>query len=429
MSAKSSSKTSVIAMLLLLLLPAYDGVERRQLSAIYKSDFEALITRLQLDRALDPSINLPEDSATAPAHKSIEEGIKAKVANSDLIANNADNDHDENVASIANNEFNLARSRCGLTTLTQDPELKAIALDHANYIGYVFANSAPTRFNPHYQHEIADIASVTGSNNPFFGGLDVKNRMFNASYPNLSYGITENIAQTMYYHSAGRLISPTTAAISMAKSLLAAPYHLRSLMVPSSKVVGTALIDYKPYDKEQSTNQGYVLVTNAAATKATKNAKFSGVFTYPCQGVTGTVTGLYNETPDPVRHSGRNLTTDPIGQPIYINVPEARSIKISNISFYEVERNITIPTQLLDFQNDPYKNTEYQLSKNEAFILPITDSLNSCESVIKKYNLSKAKNCGLHGNSEYQVSFDISIDNKRLQTQSFSFMTGETNYS
>ncbi len=416
MSAKSSTTNSVIVTLLLLLLPAYDGVERSHLSAIYIQDFETLATRLQLNVPLDPRLNFPDDSATNPANEPIVDITNDRTTDGDTI--------EGNIAAIADNEFNLARSRCGLNALTEDPELQAIALNHASYINYVFANSQPTVFNPHYQNEIADIASVTSANNPYFSGLDLKNRLFNASYANLNYGITENVAQTMYYHSAGKLISPTTATISMAKSLLAAPYHLRSLMVPSSKVVGTAMVGYKPFAREQRNNQGYVLVSNAAATKATRNAKFSGVFTYPCQGVSGTVTGLYNETPDPVRHTGRNLSTDPIGQPIYINVPEARRIEISNVSFYDVERNIRLPTQLLDYQSDPYKNTEYQLPKNEAFILPITDPLNSCETIIRK-----AKNCGLHGNSEYRVSFDIVINNKHMQSQSFSFMTGEVNHS
>ncbi len=428
MSAKSANRKSVVVLLLLLLFPAYDGVKRANLSAIYAKDFEALVTSLRLNIPLDPNTHLPNDSAMHQADESTgSDNIANENTANDMMANEQTGDSNiamKDMAAIANNEFNLARSHCGLNTLTEESELQAVALNHANYINYVFANSTPTRFNPHYQIEIADIANVTSSNNPYFSGLDVKNRMFNASYANRNYGITENIAQTMYYHSAGRLISPTVATISMAKSLLAAPYHLRSLMVPSSKVVGTAVVGYKPYAKDERNNQGYVLVSNAAATKATRNAKFSGVFTYPCEGISGTVTGLYNETPDPVRHTGRNLSTDPIGQPIYINVPSARRIDIRNVRFYDNKRDISLPTQVLNHLSDPYKNTEFELPANEAFILPLTDSLNSCETIIRK-----AKNCGLHGHSEYQVSFDIIIDNKRMQHQSFSFLTGEINQS
>ena len=431
MSTQPSNQNSVIWLLLLLFIPAYDGIERADVIELYIEDIQTLLADFEGHGAFDPRVRVPNENDISDSENdgpvfgddgsSNVKRENSRVTNDESITNDA---NDENAAAIANNEFNLARSRCGLNSLVADPELAAVAIQHANYIKYVFANATPTVFNPHYQMDITDIASVTSRNNPYFSGLDVKNRMFNANYPNLNYGITENIAQTRYYHSAGRLISPTTATISMAKSLLAAPYHLRSLTAPSSQVVGTAMVGYKPYDKEPRNNQGYVLVSNAAATQATKNVTVSGVFTYPCQGVTGTVTGLYNETPDPVQHTGRNLSTDPIGQPIYINAPQARRIQITNINFYDIDHDIKLPTQILNYQNDPYKNTEYELPENEAFILPITDQLNSCNRLLKK-----EKNCGLHGNSEYRVSFDIILDNNRVQRQSFSFMTGEVNES
>lgn len=425
MTAKSSSNYSGMLVILLLLLPAHDGIDRAYLSDLYIKDFDALVNNLRENIEHDIVNKTPID-VTSNDRAVVDNRIDNNVDDADSERSSDDTglQNDKDVALIANDEFNLARSRCGLDTLSLDAELTKIALQHANYIQYAFANATPTRFNPHYQIAIEDITSVTSSNNPYFSGLDVQNRMFNANYSNINYGITENIAQTRYYHSAGRLISPREATTSMAKSLLAAPYHLRSLMTPQSKVVGTAMVGYKPFDKDDNNNQGYVLVTNAAASKATSRARFSGVFTYPCQGVDGTVTGLYNETPDPVKHTGRNLSTDPIGQPIYINVPEARQIQITNIKFYDVKRDIALPTQILNYQNDPYKNTEFALPSNEAFILPITDGLNSCELV-----MSKRKNCGLHGNSEYRVSFDILVNNGRTQSQSFTFKTGSVNYS
>lgn len=428
MTAKTSSRYSGLLVILLLLLPAYDGVDRTYLSDTYIKDFDALVNTLRsnIDRDIGYTTAVDVVDDRAVADNDVDDSDNNQDSERDLeIDRGLDNyNNNENAALIADNEFNLARSHCGLDTLLPDEKLKQIALQHANYIKYAFEKSTPTRFNPHYQMKINDIASVTSTNNPYFGGLDVKNRMLNADYPNINYGITENIAQTRYYHSAGRLISPTVATLSMAKTLLAAPYHLRSLMAPQSKVVGTAVVGYKPFDKNKNNNQGYVLVTNAAATKETSRTTFSGVFTYPCQGIKETVTGLYNETPDPVKHTGRNLSTDPIGQPIYINMPKAKRIQITNIEVYDVERDVSVPTQVLSYQNDPYKNTEFALPPNEAFILPITDDLNSCET-----RITKQKNCGLYGKSEYRVSFDIVVNNGRVQNQSFSFRTGAVNYS
>ncbi|MEN8626021.1 CAP domain-containing protein [Psychrobacter proteolyticus] len=345
---------------------------------------------------------------------------------SDGIPNAGGNGSAENnvqAALSANNQFSLARTSCGLNGLSVDTELDDIAIQHANYIKHVFANSSPTSFNAHFENEISDIASVTGSNNPFFSGLDLADRLINADYGNSQYGVTENIAQSVYYSSAGNFLSTEAVASSMAKSLLSAPYHLRSLMLPTSGVVGTGVVTYTPSSKNAANNKGYVLVSNAAGTKTTANKTLEGVFTYPCQDVMGTVTALYNETPNPVRGSGRNLRTDPIGQPVYINMPSADKVKVSNVKFRDVQRNIDVPIQLLDSDNDPYKGTNYALPTNEAFILPLTDALKSCES-----GSNKGGNCGLYGNSEYKVSFDILVDDKVLEQQSFTFTTGKVNY-
>ncbi len=325
----------------------------------------------------------------------------------------------------ANNQFSLARTSCGLGGLSVDTALDDIAIKHANYIKYVFANSTPTSFNARVENKISDIASLTGSNNPFFGGLDFSDRLLNAKYSNAQYGATENIAQSVYFNSAGSFLKTDVVATSMAKSLLAAPYHLRSLMLPTSSAVGSGMVLYKPDAKNPALNQGYVLVSHASATQATKDTTVSGVFTYPCQGVTDTVTALYSESPNPVKGTGRDLRTDPIGQPVYVSMPSANKIKVSNIKFRDTQRNTNIPIQLIDFDNDPYVNTNYALPANEAFILPLTDALKSCE-VNRAANQSQQ--CGLYGNTKYQVSFDILIDDKNLESKSFTFTTGKVNY-
>lgn len=427
MSAKYSSNNPLLLMVLLLFIPAHDGVERPQLKSTYTKDFQALLQSLQLKNIVEQMAKKANEQTGDDNDLNPDNHTEHNTDNDDLIVSEEGSEVDQNelrkATAAANQEFNVARSQCGLDTLSTDAELQKIALGHANYIKYVFSQSQPTSFNAHYQNEIADIAAVTSKNNPYYSGLDIKNRLFNADYANINYGFTENVAQNIYYHSAGELVSAETASISMAKSLLAAPYHLSSIMLPSSKVVGTAVVAYKPYNKDVRTNQSYALVSNAAATAKTASASYNGILTYPCQGVAGTATALYNETPDPVKHTGRNLITDPIGQPVFITVPAAKRIKITNISFYDAKRNTKIPTQILDNQSDPYLNTEYELSKNEAFILPITDSLKSCKGIIKK-----AKNCGLHDNSEYRVSFDVLVDNQAIERKIFTFTTGAVNY-
>lgn len=405
--ASNSSSSSSLLLILLLLMPAYHGYQQADARFLLMPTLESLTrANTDLDGESEYSVEVGDDNTS----NSYTDGT---------LVNN-----EEQVASVANNIFSQARTNCGLNSLSSDSELKGIATQHASYIQYVFANAKPTQFNPHYENEIADIIGVTGANNPFFSGLDFKARALNLDYSNARFGMTENIAQTFYYHSAGDLISADAAVISMSKSLLAAPYHLRSLMLPSSTLTATSVVGYKPFNKEPANNQGYVLVNHASGTRSSVRQSFDGVFTYPCEGVINTVTALYNEIPDPVRHTGRNLQTDPIGQPIYVNVPSAKSIRIMNVRFYDLQRSVSVPTQILDYQQDPYRNSAYELPENEAFILPITDNLDSCKGIIRR-----AKNCGLHGNSSYQVSFDILVDNQSMQSQSFSFTTGEVNYS
>ena len=366
-----------------------------------------------------------EPMTSAPVTATPDEQDSEPSDSNPINESNAPTENNPQAALSANNQFSLARTSCGLGGLSVDTALDDIAIKHANYIKYVFANSTPTLFNAHVENKISDIASVTGDNNPFFSGLDFSDRLSNANYRNAQYGATENIAQSVYYSSAGSFLKTDVVATAMAKSLLAAPYHLRSLMLPPSSLIGTGMVTYKPDAKNPALNQGYVLVSHASATRATRDKTVSGVFTYPCQGVTGTVTALYNESPNPVRGTGRDLRTDPIGQPVYVSMPSAGKIKVSNIKFRDTQRNTNVPIQLIDFDNDPYMNTNYALPANEAFILPLTDALKSCEV---KRSADQSQQCGLYGNTKYQVSFDILVDDKSLESKSFTFTTGKVNY-
>lgn len=423
MSAKPSSEPSIIVIALLLLLPAYDGIDRTYLKAVYAKDLHILMAKMvnfRLTDVFDAMAGLPNDDANNEDANSEDDPLALDtIADSDLDNSSSS---DKDAARIANNEINLARTSCGLSALSADPELERMAIGHAHYIDHVFANATPTVYDAHSQSKIDDIAEVTGASNPFFTGDELKQRLQSADYNNVAYGVAENIAQSSYYHSMGDMVAADSAAQSMTKSLLAAPYHLRALMIPNSSLTGTGVVAYKPYAKDASTYQSYALVNYAAATKASKDISYSGVFTYPCQEVRDTVTALYNETPDPFR-GARNLQTNPIGQPVYINVPSAKTIKISKVSFYDIARNIEVPTQLLDADQDPYKNTIYQLPANEAFILPLTDTLKSCE-----HKLNTSANCGLYSNSQYRVSFEVMIDNKAVINKSFTFATGEVDY-
>ena len=328
-------------------------------------------------------------------------------------------------ALAGSNTLSLARQSCGLSGLSNNEALGQIATQHALYIQHVFANSTPNFFNAHTEGSIAGIESVTGNNNPFFTGVSFQERLLEAAYPDLRYGVVENIVQTNSFDSSGKITSPEFAAQAMAKSLLAAPYHLKSLVLPYLSQTGSGMVAYTPFGKDANTNQGYVFVNTSSGSADSVDNRITatdGVLTYPCAGVTDTNTALYNESPSPVANTGRDLATDPIGQPVYIRIPTADSIKVSNITFHDIERNSDVPVTLIDSEQDPNPNTSYALAQNEAFILPITDDLSSCTDT--RLNRS---NCGLHGNTEYEVSFDIMVDGSDMMTKQFTFTTGAVN--
>ncbi|WP_201557658.1 CAP domain-containing protein [Psychrobacter sp. 72-O-c] len=367
----------------------------------------------------------PESNEPVVQPNLLKPDVVLPVRDPEVNISSVDSKNYDQAALVGSNLISRQRQSCGLGGVEYNEELTKIATQHAQYIQYVFSNSTPTIFDAHSENEIADIKNSTGTNNPFFSGVSFEERLLKASYPNLAYGVTENIAHTRSESSAGRVISPEYASHAMTKSLLAAPYHLRILMTPNLSQTGSGMVAYTPHNKAADKYQGYVFVNASAATESSENNAANNLFTYPCANVTDTNTALYNESPSPVKGTGRNLRTDPIGQPVYIRMPAAKTIRVSNIKFHDVQRNVDVPTNLLDYRQDPHKGTTSELPKNEAFILPLTDALESCEI---KRTTDQSQQCGLYGNSEYRVSFDVLVDNKDSINKSFTFKTGNVNY-
>lgn len=350
------------------------------------------------------------------AHSAITVSSNTNMANIMAVEDKEHHDAGMNVSKIISNQ----RQLCGLGSLSHDPELLAITSSHASYLNHLQTKIDVSNIDTHYQQKLKGYESFTGNANPYFTGLGFTNRVIAARYQNAIYGGSENIIQEEVLSKNGLVPSPNSVAKDFAHGLLSAPYHMQSLMAPNRNLIGTSFRAYTPHQSNSSHKKGYSLVSAISVTKAASQNTVNGLFTYPCEGVSGTVTALYNESPSPVAGTGRDLRIDPIGQPIYINMPSAREIKVSNVRIRDIKRKTDVPSELLDYTNDPHKNTEDELPKSKAFILPITDNIISCKA-------GKYKNCGLNSNTRYQVSFDVLVDNKKLIKHSFNFTTGETN--
>ena len=84
--------------------------------------------------------------------------------------------------------------------------------------------------------------------------------------------------------------------------------------------------------------------------------------------------------------------------------------------------NIDVPIELLDYRQDPIKIRQMHYQQTKLLYYQSLYNLKSCQIASKK-----GKNCGLHGNSDYRVSFDILVDNKTIERESFTFTTGIVN--
>lgn len=368
-----------------------------------------------------PPVVIDKPDTTAP----VEEPTKPETPETDPtnpeIPADSGIEEDELQAGLAvDNFFSMERIACNIGGYGQDQALANVSNKHANYLRYLYKNANIRNVNPHREDTYADFTDVSGPGNPFFAGAELIDRVRSANYIKNGQVVSENIVKRTEHNPSEGKATPEKVGIEMARSLLSAPYHLRSLVDPNLKNSGSSVLTYTPYGLKADTSFGYILVSTSSS-NTDNDSKPSGITTYPCGATTGTNTALYGESPSPVKGTGRNLLTDPVGQPVHVKVWQADTIKVSNIKFTDVARNIDIPVQLVDSSNDPYEDTYYELPANEAFFMPLTDSLQSCEKGTRK-------NCGLYGNSKYKVSFDVLTDNKTLLKKEFTFSTGDVNY-
>ena len=286
-------------------------------------------------------------------------------------------------------------------------------------VGDFYANFVKSPlYNPHLQVKLVGLENITGDANPYYFGATAADRVQTTPYKAAKYGAFENIASRTQSSSV-----PFTADIDetggfMLASLLAAPYHAKALLDRRMVDTGTGFATYSPYGFDPKLARGHVLVMNGGISPSGQvNPKVrKGVLTYPCNNQEGLSQALYNESPNPFGDT-RNLAVNPIGQPVYIIDSDATKIEVSNVVFTDTDRNIDVPVQILDSNNDPHKNTGSAMKPNEAFIMPLTDSFDTCRGFRKG-------NCGLHEFTNHSVSFDLIADGE-FERRTINFKTGK----
>jgi hypothetical protein len=246
----------------------------------------------------------------------------------------------------AYNTLNNARTTCGFGGLNQNTLLDTAAQNHNFYMATnnVFGHG-----------ESAGLPGFTGANS--------FNRAIAAGYPAVT--LSENIAAKF-----GVAVTKTGYGAIGMKGLLAAPYHLNGLM-DVDREVGISVRSSGPLGSGAdyivsgftpavwlSISAGSTLTLPAQKQSSTK------VLTYPCNGITGTAYQLDAETPNPV--PSRNLAVEPIGQPIFVQVREGRTLVVTSVS-------VTGPTgpavELLPTMTN-LTDPNLRLTPNEAIIMP-----------------------------------------------------------
>lgn len=290
--------------------------------------------------------------------------------------------------------LNNQRIACDFKALVQNDALNKVAFNHAAYLVTEGASG----------HE--EINTL----NPYYRGKKPEYRVKHANpaySANTNFSSDEQLNVVEFFTETSLSNKPHTVyAENALKGLLSAPYHIKGLL-NDDKDVGVSYVaaknkNYIPNKISEDNPYAHVALNFEGAIKQVdfgSNEPNGSVVTYPCQGITGTKTALYNESPNPFAE--RNLETNPIGQPIYIRVPKASRISLESATIKDAA-NQTVTYIPLTQAND----INHLLQANELFLIP--------DKPLKAY-------------VRYQVSYKVKTDDGHTYTDSFVFKTGAEN--
>lgn len=244
------------------------------------------------------------------------------------------------------NRFNSHRSTCGFGYLEQNTTLDTSALNHIQWMVY----------NNTVSHN-----EVAGT--PGFTGRTSSLRMQAAGYTGgTSYGEVL---------TGGTNMALTGLGLASARRLLAAPYHLQSSM-QGYREIGFAVRSGGPIGSgaditySGSANVAWMVADMAASsTKLYQVQADSDVLTYPCNGITDVDFEVTAESPNPV--SGRNLATNPIGHPIFVQAKSGQTLVISSVTITGPSGSVALLSTMTS-SNDPNS----LLGSHQAFVIPST---------------------------------------------------------
>jgi uncharacterized protein YkwD len=229
--------------------------------------------------------------------------------------------------------LNAERAKCGFGLLAQNSMLDIAATAHANYL---VAN------NTLGHNETNGAVGFTGAS--------ISDRVVATGY---TQGTGTWFAGEDYSQNAGSGLEAT-------KYLLAAPYHLASL-VDGFFDVG---MGYKASMSSQTVMNVFNFVLGVPKNKGAKQVPITGtILTYPCQDVSGIKPSFANEL--------QNWTGGPVGAgaggtPTVVVAPNGETIAINSASYSPLSGGGAVTVSVLAANNDP----NHLISTSSALIIP-----------------------------------------------------------
>ncbi len=307
------------------------------------------------------------------------------------------------VEQVAFNALNVARSQCGFGVLTTNTELQKSADNHANYLAYhAMTNSAANYTNPSYVHATHGHNELD-TTSPFYSANTIAARLKTDSSKGVLADavlynwrfVTENLTLMTIPSTTIDATYDSRAATHGMRNLLAAPYHMAGLLENKYKELG---LSYRRSTMTSSTGaklpHSVLEVMSASQTTATVPT-VNGTVHYPCNGITDTAYELTNEAPNPIPN--RNLATNPIGQPVFIQSTVGSTLAITAYSMKDAQGNI-VTLSLLNKNNDP----NGLVVTHQAILMPLTK---------------------LNPSTTYTVSYTATVNGVSVGTKTFSFKT------
>jgi hypothetical protein len=294
--------------------------------------------------------------------------------------------------------LNNERSNCGFGLLAQNTKLDTAAAGHANYL-------LRNNYAGHYQD----------STKPFFTGVSPGDRATAAGY---SWAIILDDNADTTGGTANILTGMGAAGV---RSLLSAPYHALSLM-SSELDIGLSVMSSDTTGTTGTYGPRNIVQINIGLAQGSYSQKPDGatVQTYPCNGTVGTAYKLTNESPNPI--TGRDLSVNPVGQPISVAVRPGQLITITGATMVKKSDGSSVPLlPTLTHDNDP----NHMIDWSHAVVIPDQPLLPNTDYTVT-----------LTGTNQTMASFTngapvssgtnpaITANSTGAFTQTFTFTTG-----